>query len=80
MNGVLCLVAFLFHFSDVFETALSWVYWQSPQNNLVDVIRTNLFLNPLGADGGTCAYTALKIVWWVVVAGVMQRLKIFVKV
>ncbi len=78
--GMNPMLVFVMAASGVWEQLFQWVYYQQPQNNLVDWLRTTVLVGKYGIDGGTMFYTWIKITFWVIVTGVCAYKKIFIKI
>jgi predicted acyltransferase len=71
---------FVFVGNTTLDAILGWFYFRTPDSNLVTLVRDKVLVDSLGFDGGMMAFTWLKMVFWIAVAGLMKRYKIFVKI
>jgi heparan-alpha-glucosaminide N-acetyltransferase len=82
--GMNAIVVFVGGASDVLNSVLGLVYYQSseanaPQWNIVNASRHYL-LSWMGEDPAGLMYTLFKIVFWYLVSFVLYKKKIFIKI
>lgn len=65
--------------SDIFPSALQGFYWRRPENNLVDLTEA-IFANILySRRWGKLVFVLIEILFWSLVAGILQHKRIFWK-
>ncbi|KAK3234042.1 hypothetical protein CYMTET_55701 [Cymbomonas tetramitiformis] len=69
------IIVFVFAASGVFDIFLATPYWHHPDENIVDHAREDIFDNLFGEKDGLMVMTLTKIVFWFMVAGLLNHNK-----
>ncbi|XP_059659606.1 uncharacterized protein LOC132306282 isoform X2 [Cornus florida] len=75
--GKNALIIYILAACDLFPAALQGFYWHSPENNLVDNTESLLQFMLHSKKWGTLAFVLLEILFWGVVAGVLDMKRVY---
>lgn len=78
--GLNSLLLYIFAGTGVFDTIVSWFYYENENYNLVHVVKFDLFLNPVGLQMGSIWYALMKLIFWVIIAFGFHKLELYKKI